>query len=301
MGFPAKTIFILFSTIYITLTYSQCANNCNKNGKCNILGKCECFKGYTGSSCLLRTCPSAPQFADIAYANDLAHQNRECSGHGTCDRGTGICQCDNGYSGNACSKKACHNSCSGHGNCISLKTAASEYDGWTLNHSTTYNLWDADMMFGCQCEPGYFGYDCSQKICDYGADPRKSAVAFETVTMICDCTAGGSCESDLEFSLRLMGTTSGTWLNPTSTGREVARALMRIPGFYISNTSALTVDPITAVVNNVSPDLPICASGSTRTTEISFTRKAGDIPAISLYRSSLGGSIHFRVIIYVCV
>ena len=34
-----------------------------------------------------------------------------------------------------------------------------------------YKLWDRHMSVGCMCDKGYFGGDCSQKMCDYGIDP----------------------------------------------------------------------------------------------------------------------------------
>lgn len=33
------------------------------------------------------------------------------------------------------------------------------------------DVWDADMVYGCNCDDGYFGPDCSLKDCPRGDDP----------------------------------------------------------------------------------------------------------------------------------
>ena len=33
------------------------------------------------------------------------------------------------------------------------------------------NLWDADMMYGCNCDAGYTGPSCSLRECAVGDDP----------------------------------------------------------------------------------------------------------------------------------
>jgi len=159
----AITLFLLYST---PLVMTQCFKNCNKNGVCNTVGNCLCFVGYTGSDCSLRTCPNGTLLADIPYNYDKAHQVAECSGRGECIRSTGLCSCNPGYSGLNCGKSECPNGCNGNGKCMSLRTAASQYDGYNLNHTTNYDLWDADLIYGCVCLPGWTGYDCSQRCVD---------------------------------------------------------------------------------------------------------------------------------------
>lgn len=286
-----KIIYLFHFLFLVNNIYSQCFNNCNQHGKCNINGKCDCFNGYTGSDCSLRTCPLGPQFADIAYTIDKAHQEAECSGHGFCDRKTGNCLCDTAYAGADCSRNDCPNQCSNHGNCISLKTAASTYDGWSLNHTTTYNRWDKNLMFGCQCESGWVGYDCSQKVCDYGPDPRLSNTGKETVTFVCDC--GSACSG--KFLLQYLGIPTSSWLTPSSTGDDLAAALLYTVGYYYNSTYGN--DYITALVNGVSSSLPICSSSAVRTTKISFMRRGGDRTALSLYRMNItDGDMYFKVI-----
>ena len=40
--------------------------------------------------------------------------------------------------------------------------------GLDANKAST---WDADRLFGCLCDDGYQGYDCSQRTCPRGDDP----------------------------------------------------------------------------------------------------------------------------------
>jgi hypothetical protein len=59
----------------------------------------------------------------------------------------------------------CPNGCSSHGKCMSLREAAPAYDGRNLVYDNVYDSpWDADMIFGCVCDPTFTGYDCSQRL-----------------------------------------------------------------------------------------------------------------------------------------
>jgi hypothetical protein len=54
--------------------------------------------------------------------------------------------------------------------------AAAHYDGDRFNRSfAPYAAWDEAMVYGCVCDPGYGGYDCSQQECPLGSDPRSGA------------------------------------------------------------------------------------------------------------------------------
>jgi len=58
-----------------------------------------CDIGFRGLSCELIECPSMP---DPLELSDGAPNGRECSGRGLCNYQTGICECFNDYTGNAC-------------------------------------------------------------------------------------------------------------------------------------------------------------------------------------------------------
>jgi hypothetical protein len=99
-----------------------------------------------------------------------AHEYRECSNKGICDRSAGTCTCFDGYDGSACQRASCPSNsngvCSGHGMCLTVKAIADQY-----NSGNIYRLWDKDSTMGCVCDAGYFGPDCSERKCKYGFDP----------------------------------------------------------------------------------------------------------------------------------
>jgi hypothetical protein len=106
----------------------------------------------------------------------------------------GICRCLKGFEGPSCNRMSCPNKCSGHGRCMSLAEAASSFDGQALNRSLIYTDWDADMVRGCVCDPGFEGYDCSERPCEVGRDPRALKGKSETVIIRCQC--GPTCTGD---------------------------------------------------------------------------------------------------------
>lgn len=59
---------------------------------------------------------------------------------------------------------SCPNDCSGNGLCLTLNK---------LPTSVGYSAaqWDANRIQACECDAGYFGTDCSQRVCPTGDDP----------------------------------------------------------------------------------------------------------------------------------
>jgi len=112
-----------------------------------------------------------PSVTDIDgnVLKNTAHEYRECSNKGICDRTTGNCACFEGYEGSACQRASCptgaNGVCSGHGTCQSISEIA-EHD-----YGNVYKLWDEDATMGCVCDGGYEGPDCSQRKCKYCVDP----------------------------------------------------------------------------------------------------------------------------------
>jgi EGF-like domain len=124
-----------------------------------------------------------------ALGPDEAHFSSFCSNRGTCDTSSGVCKCDPGYSGGACQRAVCPNSCSGHGVCKSIEQVASSAlsrhfvasnDGVNIYSGLAspfhYSLWDADSLFQCICDPGFTGPDCSLRTCPFGFDPLISSL-----------------------------------------------------------------------------------------------------------------------------
>jgi hypothetical protein len=131
---------------------------------------------------------------------DEAHYYMECSNAGTCDRSSGTCSCFDGYEGVSCQRLACPNSCSGHGTCESLKELSAKATGTGISHKAdiaaefSYDLWDGRHYYGCKCDPGYFGHDCTKRRCDVGVDPMYEAGGeerLEHVRILVDRGVGG--------------------------------------------------------------------------------------------------------------
>ncbi len=59
---------------------------------------CKCDPGFRGVDCAQRECPSGPD----PMKGDGGEEGQDCSGRGTCDYATGICNCYKGYFGERC-------------------------------------------------------------------------------------------------------------------------------------------------------------------------------------------------------
>ena len=200
------------------LTDCSLLNSCSGHGTCTSLTKvCACLDGWGSATdnpltpvapdCSERVCPSGPAWGDIATGTDQAHAQMECSNAGICDRATGICVCFKQFEGDACQRYVCPNSCSGHGQCLSLSRLATFSGAQPLSDATSYGgyesttTWDEEKIAGCYCDSSwnvgfasgetqlteYFGPDCSLRHCPSGDDPM--TVADET-----DCEV--SCSAD---------------------------------------------------------------------------------------------------------
>jgi hypothetical protein len=60
----------------------------------------------------------------VRTTQDEGHFYMECSNQGLCDRGTGMCECFEGYSGRACASTSCPNDCNGKGSCATIAEMA---------------------------------------------------------------------------------------------------------------------------------------------------------------------------------
>jgi hypothetical protein len=290
-------LLVVFVLLYVQQSYGQCQDRCNSNGICNVHAQCECFPGYKGSKCSLKTCPTGPRFADIAYKVNQAHEVVECSGQGTCNTQSGACECYEGWGGPRCERRECPNNCNSRGTCMTLRDAAREYNGWSLNHSTTYTAWDADTTVGCFCDPGYAGYDCSKKLCDYGVDPRDVAPynGYEKVHLVCDCSTA-ACGG--KFKMRFKGRNALTYLTGDSVAADVVEHIISTGAYYAQTTAYGADAPIVVTVGGGGASTTVCAASTTRVTEIQFLRNTGDMPALSFSQIRMGaGDIFFQVLL----
>jgi hypothetical protein len=219
-----KAAVAVVAALLVTHASGQlCPKNCNFRGVCSKdqTFRCECFDGYTGADCSLRTCPRGNIWHGYALATDDLHsQTAECSNSGECDRKTGICNCRVGFVGSACENLGCPGTpmCSGKGLCMTMRQAASGYDGYRLvRDPVAYTGWDADRIYGCVCDAGYSGADCSLRTCPSGDDPlTTSSQTPEVQTLSCSCS--GTCSG--AFSITYFGRSARVLHNAVATTAE---------------------------------------------------------------------------------
>ena len=138
------------------------------------------LREFYGADCSERTCSVGIPWFSIAATNDGAHVGTtECSGVGKCDRSSGECACDPGFTGRACDHGVQRN-CNGHGSCVTMAEAASTQDDKRLFTTAACDLWDVKVM-GCLCDDDYTGYDCSLRACVTGHDPLTAGSPVDEV------------------------------------------------------------------------------------------------------------------------
>ncbi|TYZ60351.1 hypothetical protein PybrP1_011202 [[Pythium] brassicae (nom. inval.)] len=190
---------------------------CSGNGGCTRGNQCTCDSRHTGYDCSQHRCPLGKAWAAPARATDNAHYEVECSNKGVCNRETGLCECMEGFTGTACQRLMCANGCSNAGECLSLKSLSQLY---AVETEAVYDqVWDAEMIYGCQCSKGRHGFDCSKRSCPRGDDPLTSGQANEV--QILRCTAKGG-----RFALYFNG--EGTTVPFDATEVQLETALRRI-------------------------------------------------------------------------
>ena len=118
------------------------------------------------------------------------------------------------FDGSACERLACPNDCSGRGRCLDSKALARMQDPGVLRSSCTsadictdvgctvrdYSAcsavhvyetpWEADKFFGCLCDEGYSGYDCSLRTCQRGDDPLTTSQNNDVQLLECHADFG---------------------------------------------------------------------------------------------------------------
>lgn len=149
-----------------------------------VLDTYGCAKGYFGYGCAKRLCPYSASWSVNAFmlstpSDDLytpwgrsnegsMHAYQECAGKGICNRETGKCKCFEGFHGKGCRYKMCPNDCGEHGVC---QPAYVVNTGYTADIPHIDQVWDRERSFRCECDYGYTGIDCSDRVCPLGLDP----------------------------------------------------------------------------------------------------------------------------------
>ena len=252
---------------------------CAEHVKKGIDETCICDYGFSGPDCSLRLCPAGRAWADYASANNTAHARHvECSNMGDCDRETGLCECRDGFGGDACQRMRCPTGtltgspareCYGYGRCISMRDAAREDIDWVSIHkrSTVYDAWDADMLYGCVCDAGFAGWDCSRRVCPKGDDPLTPGLD-EVQLLECACSQPGGCAN---HSLTL--TFKGQRTSPIP-----ADATSDLLEHFLEELSS--IKDVDVHYKGGGELGSLCSAGGT-TARIVFMRDFGDVPAMN--------------------
>jgi len=180
----------LISLFAVSTVYSACDNACSGHGTCGADDVCECYSNYRmgdedGGDCSDRVCPFDIAWVDHPDQNGLFHNYAECSNRGVCNRGSGECDCFEGYTGKACQRTSCPNDCSGHGTCEYIEqlgfgsSIGDYYDGSSSGkkkigqRAVTFEdakMWDNHKTMMCVCDPTWTDLDCSRRMCPKGND-----------------------------------------------------------------------------------------------------------------------------------
>lgn len=216
---------------------------CSGHGTCSKFPeyKCSCYAGWGGGDCAERLCPQGPAWFSYPTADDTAHSLAECSNKGRCNRRTGQCECQIMFEGAACERMTCPGKtsplgvCSGHGRCLSMASLAAYATDNGDATPFTYGLdpnnpatWDASKVFGCLCDDGYTGYDCSQRTCPLGNDITlqewDASAVGESQTLVCTLLPGAA---NPTFKLQFREAQTAP-LPTTATAADIEEALEQL-------------------------------------------------------------------------
>merc|ERR1719181_1073508 len=113
----------VFLLSFLATAYGTCDNACSGHGTCGLNGVCTCYDNWglglsmESGDCSERICPFEFSWVDTPSSTGKHHKYSECASKGICNRGTGECECFEGYEGKACQRTTCPNDCSGHRVC----------------------------------------------------------------------------------------------------------------------------------------------------------------------------------------
>lgn len=151
----------------------------------------------------------------------------------------------------------------------------------------TYDtVWDAHKLYGCLCDDGFTGYDCSLRKCPTGDDPGTPGVTeIQSLT----CTADGG-NVVLGFG--------GHWTTLMTYRANAATLKAALEDLKTINTPAGS-DGIRVTFS--APATTMCDADGDTTTYIEFLQNFGTLPLLQVTTSSLthsSGSVAFHIARY---
>ena len=173
-----------------------------------------------------------------------------------------------GFTGKACERNLCEASCNARGVCTSMRKFASEtYDDNSKQFSYE-SVWDAEKFFGCVCDEGYTGYDCSVQTCPEGDDPLTTGQVNEVQLIKCKAASGS-------FTLLYKGYASRN-IAYNAAASTIEAALESIPDI-------LDVD-----VSFTDSSSGACYTSSVQIVQVTFLQNFGSLPPLVPKIGSLG-------------
>jgi hypothetical protein len=203
-----------------------------------------------------------------------------CSGNGLCEPAAGLCLCRDGFTGVACDYLDCPSNgaskCSGHGECLSMRALATKHpvvNSYKYGNDlfNLHNTWDADKIFGCHCDEGFSGYDCSEVVCPVGKDPTQmTPPVSETQEIRCTRTSSESTDGwGVYLSFRRQRTAR---ISVTASASTVQQALEAL--------SVVEAGGITVTYSGSQTELCARDNETQTVATVAWTREGGNLPLL---------------------
>jgi len=263
---------------------------CAGHGKC-VGQNCECLEKYFGADCSRRACPMG-----VSWHSGI---KTECSSRGLCNYADGTCSCFPNFAGHACEKLGCAgttesalsqsmsddtdsvsyawrsqmNKCNGRGVCMSSREYERRVHGIVYDEEAP-KFWDR--IFGCMCDEGYEGYDCSIRTCPHGDDPQTKSQSDEVQLLRCKTFVPSEHLESFSFRIGF----ESTWSVPVAWNETVEIFEKKI------NEIQGTLGHVQVIAENLACDRVCCADEETvQVLSITFLENFGDLPPLRLETS----------------
>ena len=273
---------------------------CAGHGKC-VGQNCECTERYFGADCSRRACPTG-----LSWHSEF---ETECSSRGLCNYADGTCSCFPNFAGYACEKLLCPsttesalsqsisddtdsvsyawrsqmNTCNGRGVCMSSRDYEHVVHGIVYSEEEAPRL--SDRIYGCMCDEGYEGYDCSIRTCPHGDDPQTKSQSDEVQLLRCR-TFGFPREEENTFRLGF----KSTWSVPVA-WNDMVEILERK-----MNEMGGPLGRVRVSAENLACDRVCCEGDETvQVLSIEFLENFGDLPPLRLETTAASNQIELEI------